>query len=259
MPAARTGWRRPCGFTTSWRRAKTRELLDNLINGMGKRDDALGIVISTQAPSDDHALAQLIDEGVERANPNTLVFLDAADRRTPIPWDPATWHACNPALGHVPQREGVRHCRGQGQGATRRSRPRFWNFRLNQRVSPDVDHACHARRHGKRARCEPYELEALRGASASAALDLSKTTDLSALVLVFPSDKSHGNVMTSCRFSGRRWTSSRTGTGAERERFDEWIRRGLMTAIPGPIVRYDYIAREIQELHTQVQDQGDRL
>jgi phage terminase large subunit-like protein len=36
--------------------------------------------------------------------------------------------------------------------------------------------------------------------------------------------------------------------GPELERFREWIRLGLMTSIPGPVVRYDYIAREILAL-----------
>lgn len=36
-----------------------RTLLDNLINGLGKRRQSLGLIISTQAPNDDHPLSQL--------------------------------------------------------------------------------------------------------------------------------------------------------------------------------------------------------
>ena len=46
--------------------AKDRQLLDALQTAMGKRNRSLGIVISTQAADDDHALSQLIDDATER-------------------------------------------------------------------------------------------------------------------------------------------------------------------------------------------------
>ena len=45
--------------------AKDRVLLDNLQTAMGKRKRSLGVIISTQAPSDDHPLSQLIDDGLQ--------------------------------------------------------------------------------------------------------------------------------------------------------------------------------------------------
>ena len=167
--------------------SKTRELLDNLINGMGKRDDALGIVISTQAPTDDHHLSQLIDEGLSGQNPNTLVMLDAAPEDAD-PYDPAVWRACNQALGKfLNEKEfAIAAERARTNPALEAS---FLNLRLNQRVSPSPDCLITASQWkglaGASAKLEDYA-----GRECIGGLDLSQTTDLSALVLVFPTDKS---------------------------------------------------------------------
>src|SRR6187399_1535686 len=58
--------------------ARDRILLDNLINGLGKRKEALGIIISTQAPDDNHPLSELIDRGLGDPSGSTYVELLAA-------------------------------------------------------------------------------------------------------------------------------------------------------------------------------------
>jgi hypothetical protein len=50
---------------------------------MGKQKNALGVVISTQAPDDDHPLSMLIDDGLEGLDPSVYAQLHAAFR-TPI-------------------------------------------------------------------------------------------------------------------------------------------------------------------------------
>ena len=92
------------------------------------------------------------------------------------------------------------------------------------------------------------KLEDFAGRECIGGLDLSQTTDLSALVLVFPSDKSSTATFDIVPFFWTPMDKLKQRSGPERERFEEWIRRGFMTAIPGPIVRYDYIARTIDEL-----------
>jgi hypothetical protein len=74
---------------------RDRELLDNLITAMGKRNEALGVIISTQAPDDDHPLSQIIDDGLRGTDPSILVHLTCA----PVDADPfaeATLRDCNP-------------------------------------------------------------------------------------------------------------------------------------------------------------------
>jgi phage terminase large subunit-like protein len=57
---------------------KDRELLDALMNAMGKQPESLGVIISTQAAADDHPLSQLIDDGLAGLDPSTFVQLIAA-------------------------------------------------------------------------------------------------------------------------------------------------------------------------------------
>ena len=64
--------------------AKDRVLLDNLINGLGKRKEALGIVISTQAPDDEHPLSQLIDDGLSGVDPFDVCATACGAGRAPI-------------------------------------------------------------------------------------------------------------------------------------------------------------------------------
>ena len=79
--------------------AKDRQLLDALQTAMGKRNRSLGIVISTQAADDDHALSQLIDDALSGADRSIVVHL----RSAPVDADPLapnTIRAVNPAFGH---------------------------------------------------------------------------------------------------------------------------------------------------------------
>ena len=73
------------------------ELLDALQTSTGKRREALGIVISTQAASDAHPLSAIIDDGLLQTDPTLHVQLHAAPTDAD-PFDEATWRACNPAL-----------------------------------------------------------------------------------------------------------------------------------------------------------------
>jgi len=222
--------------------AKSRELLDNLINGMGKRDDSLGIVISTQAPNDDHPLSMLIDEGLSGQTPSTYVMLDAAPEDADI-FDPKVWKACNQALGSFLNEEEFRIAadRARRNPALESS---FRNLRLNQRVAPDVARLVNSTV-WKRCAVPAIDLKQFEGRECIGGLDLSGKHDLTALVLVFPDGKGGYDVVPFF------WTPQdqlANRMHGERERFEEWIRRGFMEAIPGPVVRYDYVARKILEL-----------
>jgi phage terminase large subunit-like protein len=77
-----------------------------------------------------------------------------------------------------------------------------------------------------------------------AGLDLSATTDLSALVMVFPG---YDKFRVECRF----WCpgdSARERERRDRVPYSQWINDGLMTATPGASVDYDLIRRDINEL-----------
>ena len=78
-----------------------------------------------------------------------------------------------------------------------------------------------------------------------AGLDLSSTTDLSALVLFFPQPEGPQPVL--CRF----WIPEENAAErAKRDRvpYDAWLRAGLITATPGNVIDYSAIRLELRAL-----------
>jgi phage terminase large subunit-like protein len=226
--------------------AKDRELLDNLVNGLGKRRDALGLIISTQAPSDDHPLSQLIDDGLSGVDPSTYVQLTAAPPDAD-PFTEETWRASNPALGKFLSLKEMREAaeRARRIPAFEAS---FRNLRLNQRVEASAENRLVTAAVWRRnAGDDPIDRAALRGRKCFGGLDLSGKHDLTGLVLAFPDDGPDPRY-TILPFA---WTpagqlAERAPT--ERERFREWIRAGHLIEVPGPTVRYGYVAAAIAEL-----------
>ena len=224
--------------------ARDRILLDNLVNGLGKRKEGLGLIISTQAPSDDHALSQLIDDGLRGDDPSLFVQLLAAPPDAD-PFAESTWLACNPALGKFLSLQEMR------EAAFRARRmpgfePSFRNLRLNQRVDANEEARIVTLGTWRRGNV-PVDRAALAGRPCFGALDLSGKHDLTAFVLVFPTDDAVPLFDILAWF----WTpQDQLGLRrpAEQERFRGWIEAGMMTATPGPTVRYDYVAGEIGAL-----------
>jgi len=224
--------------------AKDRVLLDNLVNGLGKRKEALGLIISTQAPDDEHPLSQLIDDGLrEPGGPLYVQLLAAPDDADPF--DEATWKACNPALGRF---LSLSEMRDAAQRARRipAFEPSLRNLRLNQRIDASEEDRLVTVPVWK-AGAVPVERERLRGRACYAALDLSGKHDLSALVLAFPDDDPEPTYDLLPFF----WTPEgqlSKRVASEREKFEDWIRRGFIAKIPGPTIRFGYIANELVKL-----------
>lgn len=215
-------------------------LLENLMNGLGKRKEALGLVISTQAPDNDHPLSKLID------NPNSFTYVDLlAAPEEADPFDEATWLACNPALGKYLSLKEMRE-------AAERARqipafePSFRNLRLNQRIDAREEERIVTAAVWKLGAL-PVDREALRGRPCYAALDLSGKHDLASLTLVFPDDDPEPSFDILPFF----WTpegAMAARTQAEQERFRGWIRDRFITPVPGPTIRFGFIAAELVKL-----------
>jgi phage terminase large subunit-like protein len=227
--------------------AKDRVLLDNLINGLGKRKEALGIVISTQAPDDEHPLSQLIDDGLSGSDPSTYVQLICAPPEAD-PFAEETWLKCNPALGKYLSLEEMR------QAAARARRipafeAGFRNLRLNQRVDANSENRIVTLQVWKQG-SKSVDRHALRGRPCYGALDLSGKHDLTALVLVFPEDGTDPGYQVLPTF----WTpEGQLGARrpAEQVRFREWIKAGDLVAVPGPTIRFGFVAQELARLATE--------
>lgn len=222
--------------------AKDRVLLDNLMTAMGKRDRALGIIISTQAPDEEHPLSQLIDDA-ENAPDQVVDLLSAPE--TDNPFDPEVIRSVNPALG-IFLDEGDVFAEAERAKRLPAFESAFRNLRLNQRVHAGEEERLVTVPVWKTG-AVPIDLEKLKGKECFAGLDLSGKTDLTALVLVFPDGNEQPNYDIVPFFWTPEGQLSNRPPGEE-ERLRDWVRRDFIECIPGPIIRYAWVANKIREL-----------
>ena len=162
------------------------------------------------------------------------------------PFDVATIEAANPAFGKFLNRDEVL---SEAQRARRipAFEPAFRNLRLNQRVDAAGDERlCTARVWNPLGETK-VDRAALKGRRCFAALDLSAKHDLTALTLAFPDDDegeggAHYDLLN---FFWTPFAQLEERRPAERDRFKEWINAGHITTIPGPTVRFAYVARQL--------------
>jgi len=219
---------------------KDRTLLDNLMTAMGKRKEPLGLIISTQAPNDDHALSQLIDDGLLGVDPGLYVQLIAAPPDAD-PMDETVWKACNPAWGLFLDETDFRMQASRAK-RTPAFLPAFRNLRLNQRVdAQEVERLVSASvwkigavplRHYN----QPTIVRVAGG------LDLSGKHDLTAFVMAFEHDDGFVDLLPMF------WTplgqlDKRSPT--EAGLFKQWISEGFLIGIPGDVIEYDFVARQL--------------
>jgi phage terminase large subunit-like protein len=96
------------------------------------------------------------------------------------------------------------------------------------------------------AGASPFDEEELVGRECFAALDLSASQDLTSLQLYFPGDKGK-----KARVLRRYWLpGDDLAARAKRDRvpYELWVQQGHLSLIPGKVIRYDVIEREILKL-----------
>lgn len=224
--------------------ARDGKLLEVLLESGGKRDFTLGIILSTQAESDDHPLSRLIDD--YEATPDPRTFLQI--HRAPLDADPfadETLKLANPAWGKFLDLAELENARDRA-----RRIPAFEagyrRLRLNQRVDTRQDNRLVTAAVWK-DNAAPVDRAALRGRACFGGLDLAGKEDLCALVLVFPTDDKPARYDIMPFF----WTPQgrmKSRTKAEQERFREWILSGYLTEVPGDVVTTALIAQELVAL-----------
>jgi phage terminase large subunit-like protein len=164
---------------------------------------------------------------------------------------PAVWARANPNLRISVSIEFIeRECQRAQELPTYENT--FKRLHLNIRTEQDVrwlqldkwDACC--------GTATPQEMaESLRGEPCWCGLDLSATTDLSALAMVFR-DGGPGRYQVLCHF----WVpaeNARKRQRRDRVPYLQWIEDGWITATPGDVVDYDCIRADINELGTRYQ------
>lgn len=224
-----------------------RELWDVLTTSTGARRQPL-TVVTTTAGFDRHSIcfemwdyAIKVRDGIIE-DPSFLTCIFAADKDDD--WqDPKTWHKAHPGLGVSVKLEYM-----QAECAKAVALPSYTQtFRrllLNQWTESDVRwlsmdawDAC------------GQELPDLEGRVCYAALDLSTTTDISALVLAFPI----GGTVHLLPFFYVPADNADKRARKDRVPYPGWIEKGHITATPGAVIDYDVIRAHINALAEKYQ------
>lgn len=217
--------------------SKDRELYDTLNTAFGARDEPLFVVISTQSRDPQHILSELIDRGLRNEDPTVVCHLYAMDDEAD-PFDEEQWHKANPALGDFLSIEYVRKMARQAKDSPS-FEPSFRNLTCNQRVDliPSVVSAADWRA------CQDEGAELREGEGIYLGLDLSATTDLTALTAVSAED---GERIDAWFWKPRELLALHETR--DRAPYERWVHEGHLIAAPGRDIDYDLIALHIADL-----------
>lgn len=221
---------------------KSRELWDNLATGMGKRAQALGVSISTQAADDHHFLSEMLDGEHDET---VYVQLHAAPEGCDLD-DREAWAAANPALGTF------RDLKEFEIACDRAKRmpsfePAFRLLYLNQRVDAEARFLTRA---DWEANHEAFDIADLEGERCWGGLDLASTRDLNAFCLWFPD---HGRALW------WHWTPADSiDERADRDRvpYRLWADQDFLALTPGNATDRRAIVRQLAEVRAMFDVQG---
>ncbi len=224
---------------------KTRDLYDALLTSTGARSEPLILNITT-AGMDHHGIghevydyACKVRDGAVTDN-TFLPWIYEAGKDDP--WDEeATWEKANPALGSFRNKDELQAlCKKAKEVPALESA--FRRLYLNQWVSAEstwigIDKwdAC----------AGTVDIEQLKDRPCYGGLDLSTTTDISSLCLVFPNedDPPAYDVLS---YS---WLpESRAKSNPDRVPYDAWRRHGHLETTPGDVIDYRHIKNKILNL-----------
>ena len=153
------------------------------------------------------------------------------------------WYRANPSLDHTITIDKVRDAFHKAQ-ETPADENQFRQLRLNQWVKQSVRWMPMDKWDECGGVVDPYALE---GRACYAGLDLSSTSDLTALVLVFPPASEDEPYIALPFF----WLPEETlSLRVRRDHvpYDQWARRGFIQTTEGNVVHYGFIERFICEL-----------
>ena len=221
---------------------KTRDLWDTLRYAGASRRQPLHLSITTAGFDrhsicwEQHQYAQAVLEGTAE-DLSFFPYIQGADLEAD--WtDEKVWRQANPSFGvTIDPTQFAEDCAEAQQSPAKENS--FRRYRLNQWTEQDVRwinlekwDACAG------------EFPDLKGQTCYAGLDLSSTTDLSALVLVFPLEEQFYVVP-------HFWVpeeGARQRERRDRVPYRHWIRQGHITATPGEVIDYDRIRATINDL-----------
>jgi len=223
--------------------APSRELWDVLTSSTGARAQPLTVAIST-AGYDRHSILYELYAHAKKVTENPALdpaFLPVIFEAPPdADWtDENVWKAANPAIGDFRSLDEMRAACARAreipaqENTFRRLYLNQWTEQASRWIALAAWDACRT----------TVDRASLRGRRCFVGLDLSSTTDLTAVVGVFPDGDSF-DVLPHFFIPAERIPQRVT---RDRVPYDQWQRDGLITATPGPAVDYDYVRNLLVE------------
>lgn len=216
------------------------DFIDAITTAQGAHDEPLLIAISTQAPTDADLFSIWLDDAERSGDASIVSHVYAAPDECELD-DRDAWKVANPALGLF---RSVRDVEEQAQQAMRMpsAENTFRVLTLNQRrnmvaafVSPAV---------WKQGN-DPTDDAAFLAGPVYGGLDLSATTDLTALVLTA---RDQDGVLHVRPYFWMPQDSVLEAAKRDRAPYDVWVRDGLLRTTPGKVIDYAFVARDIGAL-----------
>lgn len=224
-----------------------RELWDTLTTGGAARRQPLTVALTT-AGVDRHSICwekhdyalKVLDGSIP--DPSFLAVIYAAEETDD--WRaPATWAKANPNLGISVKEAFLQDQVKKADDSLaylntfKRLHLNIWTESVTRWISPDRWTACGA----------VFDPEMLVGRACYGGLDLSTTTDITALELLFVPDEPEGLLYTLSKF----WCpQDAIALRARRDRvpYDVWAQQGYLTPTSGNVVDYDRVRQDVRGL-----------
>lgn len=218
------------------------ELYNAIENAMGAHANPMSIIISTQAATDADLLSILIDDAKTGRDPRVVLSLYTADESLD-PFSDEAIKQANPAFGDFLNAREVR-AQAQNAKALPSQESLYRNYTLNQRV--DVNSPFVSKQIWNSCRGEVAE--SFEGLEVFAGLDLSETSDLTALVLLANAG-GIWNVKPTFWLPEFGLTEK---SRRDRVPYDMWAKQGFLATTPGKSVEYEFVAAHLFDLHEQL-------
>jgi phage terminase large subunit-like protein len=215
------------------------DMLETSQGSFSDEQQPLMIILSTQAPSDADYLSVKIDDAIRSNNPRVVCHLYTASGPDAIE-NPAEWRRANPGLGKYRSQSDLA---AQLQEAQRlpAKEASARNLLLNQRVA--LEQLWLAPGPWRTCDGEP-DRDVFRTFPVAVGLDLSARTDLTAAVCAARDDD---GVVHLLPFVFTPVAGLEDRARRDRAPYEQWVRDGLMIAVPGTSIDYEYVATFLRE------------
>lgn len=238
----------------AWRGQAGRDLWEALDSATVKVPGILTVIASTSGRGQDDVAWKQVEAALkvqrgEVVDEAMLPIIFMADREDD--WrDEKLWHAVNPGMAHgYPDLPSMRNKAHKAEYSPS-DRDSFCQFNLNVWLDKSVSGFVDMKVYDESAE-EPAAWEArterLKAERAPCWLgvDMSTTTDLTAVVAAFPEEDGGFTTLTHvfCPAENLRVRAARDGVP-----YQEWVKAGHMTATPGNVIDYRAVADHIRDL-----------